>query len=50
MVQRVHGQQKMDFFLSSFFLGGSHGVEGWTWEDQEVSVIRVHYVKFPNNQ
>lgn len=24
--------------------------ERWTWEDWEVSKIRVHDVRFPNNQ
>lgn len=33
------------------FPGGRlQGWEGWTWEDQEVNAIGVHYVKFSNNQ
>jgi hypothetical protein len=34
--------------FSSLF-GGHYGV-GHTWEDWDMSVIRVHDVNFPNNQ
>ena len=40
-------QQKLD--LVYFGVGVSIRVGKWTWEEWEVSVIRVHCMKFPNN-
>lgn len=36
--------------LGIFFLEGDKMLIEWTWEEWEVSVIKMHIVKFPNNQ
>lgn len=44
--QWKYGQYKL--YLT--YLGSEAGVGGWTSEEWEVSVIRMHYLKIPNNQ
>lgn len=61
MLQWICGLYKLDLSVSSsssssssfflfFILGRGHKGGVQTWEDREVSVIRVRDVKFPNNQ
>lgn len=42
--------QNIYFFFFKLFFGEAHEDGGGPVKDCEVSVIRVHYVKFPNHQ
>lgn len=48
----VYGPHKLDLvvFSSSLSLIFFSLGKGWTWEDWELNVIGVHYVKLPNNK
>lgn len=55
----LHWATQIGFDISSFFISlllsslvlwGGHKDVGQTWEELEVNVMGMPYVKFPNNQ
>ena len=50
LFQGVYGQHKLDLFFLLFRWGEVTSVGEQSWEDWEANVIRVHDVKFPDNQ
>lgn len=43
----INGQHKLDLV---YCREGATRVGGWTWEEWELGVIGVYFMKFPNNQ